>query len=188
VSEPSIELPEVLRIAPRVHRDDRGRFFEFHRADRAAGGVPSGFVQDNVSISMRGVVRGLHAQHPKGQGKLVSVVRGRIFDVAVDLRQGSPRFGRWMGVELGDDRHEQLYIPPGFAHGFLALTDEAIVLYKCTAPYDPASEFAVRWDDPAIGIQWPLTGMTPVLSPKDAAAPLLADLPRDRLPVHGVDG
>lgn len=176
-----LALPEVLLVEPRVLHDERGRFMETWQWERyAAAGIPGPFVQDNVSVSTRHVLRGLHAQHPNGQGKLVSVLAGRVFDVAVDIRQGSPRFGQWMGQELDADRGHQLYLPPGFAHGFLVLSDEAVFSYKCTVAYHQPSEFGIRWNDPAIGIRWPVAD--PVLSPKDADAPLLAELPAGRLP------
>lgn len=176
-----LELPEVLLLAPRRFDDDRGHFLEtWSTARYADAGVGGPFVQDNVSVSQRGVLRGLHFQHPDGQGKLVSVLRGRVFDVAVDVRRGSPTFGRWVGAELSDRDNHQLWVPAGFAHGFQVLSDEAVFAYKCTAPYAPAHERTIRWDDPAIGIRWP--GPAPRLSAKDAAAPRLAELPRDHLP------
>lgn len=176
-------IPDVLLIEPTVHRDARGCFLETWSAPRfAAHGLDVTFVQDNLSCSARGVVRGLHAQHPDDQAKLISVVSGRVFDVAVDVRRGSPTFGRWVGVELTAGGARQLWIPEGFAHGFLALEEDTRVLYKATAAYRPAAELAVRWDDPAIGIDWPLGGCSPIVSPRDVAAPLLADVPEWRLP------
>lgn len=177
------ELPELLLFAPRVFRDDRGSFRELYNEERyREAGLDTRFVQDNLSRSARHVLRGLHLQHPRGQGKLVTVLEGAVYDVAVDVRRGSPTHGQWAGVTLtGDDAH-QLWIPPGFAHGFLVLSDEAYFSYKCTAPYSPADELSVRWDDPAIGIEWP--DATPLLSPKDAAAPLLAEIEPERLPVY----
>jgi dTDP-4-dehydrorhamnose 3,5-epimerase len=170
--------PIVLRQSS-VRRDDRGTFRELWRsAEYAAAGIPELFVQDNCSSSARGVLRGLHFQYDRPQGKLVSVLTGRIFDVAVDIRPASPGFRSWMAVELTAGEGNQLYIPPGFAHGFLALED-SIVLYKCTEYYHAGSDAAVRWNDPAIGIEWPET--SPVLSPKDAAAPLLSQLDTARL-------
>ncbi|HEX6361878.1 MAG TPA: dTDP-4-dehydrorhamnose 3,5-epimerase [Albitalea sp.] len=172
------ELPEVLLFEPKVFGDARGFFMETfnQRAFEAAVGRAAGFVQDNQSHSTRGVLRGLHFQlPPHAQGKLVRAVSGTIFDVAVDVRRGSPRFGRWTGVELSGDNRRQLWIPPGFAHGFLVLSDTADVLYKTTDYYAPQSEQGVRWDDPAIGIRWPDAGVAPALSPKDAAALALAD-------------
>ena len=173
-------LPEVLLVEPAVHGDARGFFMESfnQRAFEAAVGAPVQFVQDNHSRSARGVLRGLHYQlPPHAQGKLVRVVRGAVFDVAVDLRRSSPRFGRWVGMELSEDNHRQLWIPPGFAHGFLVLSEDADFLYKTTDYYAPQSEVGLRWDDPVVGIEWPTT-TAPLLSSKDAGAPLLAALQR----------
>lgn len=170
-------LPEVLIIEPTVHGDARGFFAEtFHQQRFAAAAGPGfDFVQDNHSRSARGVLRGLHFQrHPHAQGKLVRAVSGTVFDVAVDVRRSSPRFGQWVGVELSAENHRQLWIPPGFAHGFVVLSDNADFLYKTTNYYAPQAEGAVRWDDPAIGIEWPLGAITPQLSAKDQAAPALA--------------
>ncbi len=172
-------LDGVLLLTPRVHGDARGFFLESfnERAFDAAVGAPVRFVQDNHSRSARGVLRGLHFQRsPHAQGKLVRVVRGAVFDVAVDVRPGSATFGRWVGAELSADNHRQMWIPPGLAHGFLVLTDDADFLYKTTDYYAPAAEGAVRWDDPDLAIDWPLGGQAPVLSPKDAVAPRLRDL------------
>ena len=172
------ELPEVLVVEPAVHGDPRGFFMESfnQRAFDAAVGAHVVFVQDNHSRSARGVLRGLHYQlPPHAQGKLVRVTRGAVFDVAVDMRRHSPRFGRWAGVELSADNHRQLWIPPGFAHGFLVVSDEADFLYKTTDYYAPPAEAAVRWDDPALAIAWPPVGTEPKVSPKDAAAPPLRD-------------
>lgn len=167
-------LEGLLVIRPRLFRDDRGAFYETWRAGNyAAGGIGVTFVQDNVSVSHRGVLRGLHAQRdPYAQGKLVTVLSGRVFDVAVDIRTGSPTFGRSFSIELDGRAATQLYIPPGFLHGFLALEDDTVFSYKCTAPYHPDAEFSVRWNDPVLGIAWPFTTVT--LSDKDAAAPPLA--------------
>jgi len=165
-------LPEVLLIEPQLHRDARGFFKEAWQADRyAAVGLPARFVQDNLSRSCRGTLRGLHFQEPKPQGKLVSVMSGRIFDVVVDVRRDSPRFGQWAGVILDADEHRQLWIPPGFAHGFCVISESADFFYKCTDFYDRSCERSVRWDDPDIGIEWPVED--PLLSPNDAAAPPL---------------
>lgn len=175
-------LPEVLLLSTRILRDDRGAFREtWNDARYARAGVREPFVQDNVSISTRDVLRGLHLQHPTGQGKLISVLHGTIYDVAVDVRGGSPTFGQWCGEQLTADGGEQLYIPPGFAHGFLVVGDEALVTYKVTAPYDAAAELTIAWDDPDLGIAWPLAG-TPKLSARDAVAPRLRDVPAERLP------
>lgn len=176
-----LELPEVLVIDPDVRRDDRGSFAETFRADRyAAAGIVGDYVQDNVSCSRYGVLRGLHFQQPHAQGKLVHVLRGEIFDVAVDVRLGSATFGRWVSSVLSDDNHRQMFVPRGFAHGFVVTSPDAVVSYKCSAYYAPGCEQHIRWDDPRIGIRWPVTD--PILSPRDAAAPLLADLDRNRLP------
>lgn len=169
-------LPDVLIIQPRVFGDDRGFFLESWNAETfAAAGLDLNFVQDNHSRSARGVLRGLHYQQPEPQGKLVRVTAGRAFDVAVDIRQSSPTFGQWTGVELSAANKRLFWIPPGFAHGFLALEDGTDFLYKCTAFYRPAYDHSIRWDDPAIGIDWPLEGITPQLSAKDAGAKSLAE-------------
>ena len=169
-------LPGVLIIEPRVFSDDRGFFFESYQAERyAAAGMAVSFVQDNVSRSVRGTLRGLHFQEPRAQGKLVQVMRGSVYDVVVDVRRGSPTFARWIGVELSGDTPKQMWIPPGFAHGFCVTSETADFHYKCTVPYSPEAERAVRWDDPTLAIAWPVAN--PLLSKKDAAAPLLADAP-----------
>ncbi len=168
-------LPEVLIFEPRVFRDNRGFFLEsYNQRTFAALGVADAFVQDNQSRSARGVLRGLHYQVIQAQGKLVRAVRGEIFDVAVDLRRSSPRFGQWTGVRLSEENHRMLWIPAGFAHGFLVLSETADVLYKATDFYAPQGERSVLWNDPAIGIEWPLGGMEPILSGKDATAAPLA--------------
>lgn len=162
-------LPGVLLVQPVTHRDARGHFLETFHADRyAQAGIPGPFVQDNLSLSQRGVLRGLHYQWPRPQGKLVFVLQGEIFDVAVDIRRQSPTFGRWVGVTLSADNHQQLWIPPGFAHGFCVTGDCALVTYKCTDYYAPECERAIRWDDAEIGIVWPVSA--PMVSGKDAAA------------------
>lgn len=177
-------LPEVLLIEPRIFSDDRGRFMETYNAARyREAGIDVSFVQDNLSYSRKGVLRGLHYQQPNAQGKLVQVVVGEVYDVAVDIRQGSPRFGQWVGVTLSSSNGRQLYVPAGFAHGFLATSDDAVFQYKCTAPYHPESERSIRWDDPMIGIEWPRRDV--ILAEKDAGAPTLDGLPADRLPVFG---
>jgi dTDP-4-dehydrorhamnose 3,5-epimerase len=174
------ELPGVVILEPRRFRDDRGFFFESFKATRhAEAGLPSQYVQDNISYSESGVLRGLHYQLPNAQGKLVSVLHGEVFDVTVDIRKGSPNFGKWIGVTLSFENGRQLYIPEGFAHGFLVTGDCAVFHYKSTALYDPKSEGSIAWDDPAINIDWPRKAAR--LSPKDAAAPRLADLTDDRL-------
>ncbi len=171
-------LPEVLIIEPRVFGDARGFFTESwnEQAFDLAVGHAVRFVQDNHSRSVRGVLRGMHFQlPPHTQGKLVRVVSGAVFDVAVDLRRSSPNFGRWDGIELTADNHRQLWVPPGFAHGFLVLSENADFLYKTTDYYAPQAEGCLRWDDPTVGINWPATGVAPMLAEKDAKAPLLAD-------------
>jgi dTDP-4-dehydrorhamnose 3,5-epimerase len=174
--EPS-RLPEVVLIKPKVFGDPRGFFFEsWHRDKFVAAGIKADFVQDNHSHSSRYALRGLHYQVHQPQGKLIRVVRGVVFDVAVDLRRSSPRFGQWTGAILSDADHRMLWVPPGFAHGYLALSDPVDLLYKCTDFYAPQYERAIRWDDPRIGVQWPLPAeRLPTLSDKDAAAPLLED-------------
>ena len=169
-------LPGVKLIEPRVFGDDRGFFLEsWNAATFAANGLDHDFVQDNHSRSAKGVLRGLHYQWGNPQGKLVRVTAGAVFDVAVDVRRSSPHFGRWVGYELSDANKRMLWVPPGFAHGFLVLSDSADFLYKCTALYDGPNDRGIRWDDAGIGIVWPDIGLVPTLSGKDAAAPLLAD-------------
>lgn len=169
------ELPEVLLIEPDVFGDDRGFFMESYNARRfrEATGLDVEFVQDNHSRSVQGVLRGIHYQVVKPQGKLVRVVAGRVFDVIVDLRRSSPCFGRWFGIELSDHNHRQLWVPPGFGHAFLVLSNSADFIYKTTEYWHKDYDRSLRWNDPAIGIQWPLQG-DPILAAKDAAAPLLA--------------
>jgi len=168
-------LPEVLLVKPDVHADQRGFFVEVWQAERyGAAGIPGPFVQDNHSRSSRHALRGLHYQVGRPQGKLVRVAAGSVFDVAVDLRRSSPSFGRWVGTILDEENQHQLWIPPGFAHGFYVLSDRADVIYKCTEPYVPSGDRAVRWNDPHLAIDWPLAeGGAPVLSTKDATAPSL---------------
>jgi dTDP-4-dehydrorhamnose 3,5-epimerase len=169
-------LPGVKLIEPKVFGDERGFFLEsWNKRSFADAGLDLEFVQDNHSRSARGVLRGLHYQLQNPQGKLVRVTAGAVFDVAVDVRRASPHFGKWVGYELSDANKRMLWVPPGFAHGFLVLTETADFLYKCSQLYDGSDDRGVRWDDPAIGIDWPLVGLTPQLSGKDAAAPLLAD-------------
>jgi len=170
-------LPGVLIIEPKVFGDARGFFFESwnERAFAQATGLETHFVQDNHSRSRRGVLRGLHYQIRQPQGKLVRVARGAIFDVAVDLRRSSPSFGRWFGIELAEDNHRQLWVAPGFGHGFLVLSESADVLYKATDYYAPEHERSLLWNDPRVGIDWPLDGAEPVLSAKDAAGLPLSD-------------
>ena len=169
----STPIPGLLLITPRVFSDARGFFLEtFHAEKYAAHGVAGPFVQDNWSHSVKDTLRGLHFQNPNAQGKLVCVTRGAVFDVAVDVRVGSAHFGKWYGCELSESNRKQLWVPPGFAHGFCCLSDETDFLYKCTALYSPASEHSVLWNDPAIGIDWPTR--QPLLSKKDLEAPLLS--------------
>lgn len=175
-------LPGVLLLAPKVFRDERGFFTEtFSVRGFDGSGVPRDFVQDNHSRSAKGVLRGLHYQLRVPQGKLVHVARGRIFDVAVDIRVGSPSFGRWFGAELDDENLHSLWIPPGFAHGFCVLSDVADVIYKCTSLYDADDDHGVVWNDPRIGIAWPIAD--PIVSAKDSRHPALADNRMD-LPRH----
>lgn len=174
-------LEGVVVVQPDVRADGRGAFFEaWHAARYPDNGLPGSFAQCNVSRSIRATLRGLHLQHPNDQGKLVTVMQGAIYDVAADVRRGSPTFGRWFGVELTAEGGRQLYIPPGFAHGFLALTDDAVLMYLTTAVYVPGSEVVIRWDDPTLGIAWPIPPLH--FSPRDQAAPVLSDL-ADRLPL-----
>jgi len=175
------ELPDVVVIEPRVFPDDRGSFRTTFRPDEnAAAGLEHGFVQDNVSVSRRGVLRGLHFQHPNGQGKLVYVLCGEVFDVAVDVRVGSPTFGRAVWRTLSESNHLQMLVPAGFAHGFVVTSNEAVVAYKCTRYYAAASEQVICWNDPALAIPWPLRD--PILAARDPSAPLLGDVPSARLP------
>lgn len=175
-------LPGVIVIEPRRFGDARGFLVEIFQAERyAAAGVPGPFVQDNLSRSTRDVLRGLHLQNPRSQGKLVSVLRGAVLDVAVDVRIGSPTFGKHFAMELSEENGRQMFVPRGFAHGFVALSDTADFLYKCDAPYSPKDEITVHWNDPALGIDWRIAN--PQVSAKDAAAPLLAQIPN--LPRYG---
>jgi dTDP-4-dehydrorhamnose 3,5-epimerase len=169
------KIPEVLIIEPKVFEDQRGLFFEAFKADRYASyGVSGPFVQDNISRSTYGVLRGLHLQSPKCQGKLVTVLRGHVLDVAVDVRIGSPTFGQHVSIELSEDNRRQLWVPRGFAHGYLVLSEVADIFYKCDEFYSPSDEIALRWNDPAIGVAWAKDD--PSLSIRDAAAPLLAEV------------
>ncbi|MDE2150680.1 MAG: dTDP-4-dehydrorhamnose 3,5-epimerase [Gammaproteobacteria bacterium] len=172
-----LAIAEVVLVTPRVFGDARGFFMETWRADRfAEQGLPTRFVQDNHSRSARGVLRGLHYQIRQPQGKLVRVTLGEVFDVAVDLRRGSPTFGRWVGDRLSAENGRALWVPPGFAHGFYVLSEFAEFSYKCTDYYAPEHERCLRWDDPDLGVAWPLTpGTLPQLSAKDAAAPRLPE-------------
>lgn len=169
-------LPGVLIMEPEVFGDDRGFFQETWNVQTFAdAGLTMEFVQDNHSRSARGVLRGLHYQLENPQGKLVRVAQGAVFDVAVDIRRSSPHFGKWVGVELSAENHRMLWIPPCFAHGFKVLSESADFLYKCTTLYHPPSDRGLRWNDPALGIEWPDAGIAPLLSAKDEAAPLLVE-------------
>ncbi len=177
-----IGIPGVLLMEPKVFRDPRGFFVELHRADRyAEAGLTERFVQDNYSRSVRGTLRGLHFQEPRAQGKLVMVLEGAVYDVVVDIRKGSPTFGRWYGIELSSENFRQVYIPPGCAHGFCVTSDSAAFLYKCTEYYQPADERGVIWNDPALAIPWPVT--SPILSSKDQAYRPLAQMD-EQLPCY----
>jgi dTDP-4-dehydrorhamnose 3,5-epimerase len=174
-------LGAVRVIKPKIFSDNRGHFFEtYHMETMLKLGIDVPFVQDNQSYSRRGVLRGLHYQLGRPQAKLVRVLQGKIFDVAVDIRPGSPTFGQWCGEILTDVDGLQMYVPEGFAHGFLAMSEVADVLYKCSDFYTPAEERGIIWNDPGIGIEWPQVGMAPCLSPKDAVLPKLADAPLKR--------
>jgi dTDP-4-dehydrorhamnose 3,5-epimerase len=174
-------LPEVMVVEPRCFPDNRGYFMESYNAGRyAEAGIADTFVQDNLSFSSRGVLRGLHFQHPFDQAKLVHALQGEIFDVAVDVRVGSPNFGRWVGEVLSAGNRRQLYIPTGFAHGFVVLSETALVSYKCSETYRPEAEQSVLWSDRELGIKWPIDDV--ILSVKDAAAAPLLAIDRGRLP------
>jgi dTDP-4-dehydrorhamnose 3,5-epimerase len=176
-------IPEVVLVEPDVFGDDRGFFLETYQTVKYGGaGLPAEFVQDNHSYSIRGTLRGLHAQLRRPQGKLLRVVLGEIFDVAVDIRPQSPTFGRWVSAVLSGENHHQLYVPPGFAHGFCVTSETAHVLYKCTELYDREDEIAIAWNDPRIGVAWPIG--SPLLSARDQAAPQLADI-LHKLAQHG---
>jgi dTDP-4-dehydrorhamnose 3,5-epimerase len=168
------EIPGLILVEPKSFGDERGFFFESYQRDRYRdAGLPESFVQDNVSRSRKGTLRGLHYQLVQPQGKLVYVTRGEVFDVAVDLRRSSPTFGRWFGATLNDENHRQLYVPPGFAHGFCVTSEIADFCYKCTDFYNPSQERTLLWDDPAVGVVWPALD-TFILSEKDKKGSLLA--------------
>ena len=176
-------LPGVLVIEPKVFGDERGFFMEtWNEARYKEAGLPHEFVQDNLSFSQHGVLRGLHFQNPNQQGKLVYVLMGEVFDVAVDIRVGSPHFGEWTGTTLSAENKRQLYVPEGFAHGFLVTGDSALFVYKCTDHYNGQAEASVLWNDPDVGIEWP-TGQ-PTLSEKDRIAPPLSEMPEKQLPKY----
>ena len=170
-----LEITGLTLIKPQVFGDERGFFFETYKyADFSQAGLGENLVQDNYSRSVKGVLRGLHYQKdPKAQGKLVTCIKGRIFDVAIDIRRGSPNYGRWTGVELSEENRHLLYLPPGFAHGFQVMSDSADVMYKCTQEYSPADDRGIIWNDPDINIAWPL--QSPLLSEKDKKHPLFRD-------------
>ena len=176
-------IPGVVILEPRVFGDARGFFMEtWNQARYVEAGLPASFVQDNLSYSRRGVLRGLHFQHPNAQGKLVYVLQGEVFDVAVDIRRGSPTFGQSVSALLSSDNKRQFYVPPGFAHGFCVTSETALFAYKCTELYSPSDEASILWNDPALGIDWPIDA--PELSDKDRIALSLADFPQDRLPTY----
>ncbi|GAC1465459.1 MAG: dTDP-4-dehydrorhamnose 3,5-epimerase [Isosphaeraceae bacterium] len=176
-------LSEVLLIEPRLFRDSRGYFFETWNQSRLAeAGISTSFVQDNISYSTSGVLRGLHLQWPAAQVKLITVLTGAIFDVAVDVRRGSPTFGQWVGINLSTANSRQLFIPEGFAHGFVVVDGPATVSYKVSAPYTPTDEVTVAWNDPDLAIDWPLS--TPLVSAKDHEGKRLRDIPLEDLPIY----
>jgi dTDP-4-dehydrorhamnose 3,5-epimerase len=175
------DLQGCVVIEPRVFGDERGYFYESFNLDRfAENGLGLSFVQGNVSFSQRGVLRGLHYQWPKPQGKYVTVLQGEVWDVAADIRPDSPTYGRWTAVVLNADNHRHFWIPPGFAHGFVVLSETALFSYLCTETYDASADAAIRWDDPTLAIDWPVS--SPSLSAKDAAAPFLSQIAAERLP------
>jgi len=177
------QLPGVVIIEPKIFEDSRGFFMEIWSQRRYAEvGLPERFVQDNVSFSRKGVLRGLHFQNPNAQAKLVYVLRGEVFDVAVDIRIGSPTFGEWVGVSLSETNRRQLYIPEGFAHGYCVTSQSALFAYKCTGFYEPTAEGGISWEDQALGIDWPCS--KPILSEKDRRLPRLAEVPLNRLPAY----
>lgn len=177
------DLPGCVVIEPQVFGDARGFFFESFNTDKlAAHGLAPKFVQGNVSSSSRGVLRGLHYQWPNPQGKYVSVIEGEVWDVAVDIRRGSPTFGKWAAVVLNAENKRHFWIPEGFAHGFVVLSERAVFTYLCTATYDAKADAGIRWDDPSLAIDWPVSD--PLLSEKDARAPLLAAVEEGGLPVY----
>lgn len=176
-------LPGVLIIEPQIFGDSRGFFLETWQQERYAQyGIPTSFVQDNLSFSTKGVLRGLHFQNPNQQGKLVSVISGEVYDIAVDVRIGSPAFGKWTGVFLSGENHRQLWIPAGFAHGFCVVSETAFFSYKCTDMYNPEAEYGIAWNDPDIGIAWPILNFR--LSEKDAIYPRLKEISLAKLPVY----
>jgi dTDP-4-dehydrorhamnose 3,5-epimerase len=178
------KLKDVLIIEPQAFEDIRGYFLEIYRKERLRdAGIEAEFVQDNLSFSQRKTLRGLHYQHPHDQAKLVQVVQGKVFDVSLDIRRGSPTFGKWHGTILSAENKRQVYVPKGFAHGFCVLSDTAVFTYKCSDYYAPDCEWGVLWSDPDLGIAWPIEN--PLLSAKDTKFPRLKDIPKDRLPIFG---
>ena len=178
------KLPGVLILEPKVFFDDRGYFIEtWNSARYEQAGIPGPFVQDNISFSKKGILRGLHFQYPQSQGKLIHVLSGEVIDVVVDIRVGSPTYSQWIGEVLSELNHKQIYIPPGFAHGYCVRSEAAHFSYKCTDFYNPATEHGIIWNDPDIGIEWPIA--EPVLSPKDKLYPRLKDLQPESLPHFG---
>jgi len=176
-------LPEVFIIEPRVFEDSRGFFLEtYHQRRYAEKGINCNFVQDNLSRSVRNTLRGLHYQIEYAQAKLIQVIKGVVFDVVVDIRQGSPKFGQWAGVNLSDGNRRQLFVPEGFAHGFCVLSEAADVVYKCSDFYAPEDEGGILWSDPDLAVHWPVE--KPLLSDKDSRLPCLADVPPERLPLY----
>jgi dTDP-4-dehydrorhamnose 3,5-epimerase len=177
------EIDGVVMVVPDKFGDERGYFMEtFHHRRYAGGGIDVGFCQDNLSFSRRGALRGLHYQLPHQQAKLVQVLAGEVYDVAVDIRRGSPTLGRWVGATLSAENHRQFFLPAGFAHGFCVLSDTALFVYKCSDYYAPEADRGILWSDPDLGIDWPI--QNPVLSAKDAALPRLRDVPVERLPIY----
>ena|SRR3990167_6029154 len=178
------KIPGVIIFELAMYKDTRGCFFEvFNETHYQASGLAVNFVQDNISKSIKGVLRGLHYQLRHPQGKLVTVLKGKVFDVVVDIRQGSPAFGQWIGMELSDENHKQIYIPPGLAHGFYTLSDEVEFHYKCTDYYHPEDEYGIAWNDSDLDIPWPLS-QSPLLSPKDEKFCRLSTVISDSLPVY----
>jgi dTDP-4-dehydrorhamnose 3,5-epimerase len=173
------ELQGVIIIEPEIYRDSRGYFFESWNVEKYKDSLPFNFVQDNISYSRKGVLRGMHFQNPRPQAKLVSVLYGEIFDVIVDLRLGSPTFKKWFGLYLSSQNHRQLFIPEGYAHGFIVTADEAIFHYKCSGYYSPIDELGIVWNDPELNINWPIEN--PIVSSKDKNASLLKEIPEERL-------
>ena len=179
----NLAIPEVKLVKPRAFPDERGFFLQsYHERQYREAGIDVPFVQDNCSRSTRGVLRGLHYQLEHAQDKLVSVVRGEVFDVAVDIRRGSPTFGKWVGEILSDENHYQMFVPKGFAHGFVVLSEVVDLSYKCSDFYAPGDEYGILWNDPQVGVEWP--PLDEILSEKDRELPLLADLPKESLPVY----